>query len=84
MLNYYMLLGHTLAKSYIYVCVCVCDSEHMNIYMKYEHIEMCVCEQLQCLGFETESLRGEQVRLLRIPRISLLCVRKSFIVHNYG
>ena len=46
MINYYMLLGHTLAKSYIYIyvcvceCVCVCerDSEHMNIYMKYEHI----------------------------------------------
>ena len=24
MINYCMLLGHTLAKSYIYMCVCVC------------------------------------------------------------
>ena len=29
MINYYMLLEGTLAKSYM--CVCVCDSEHMNI-----------------------------------------------------
>ena len=41
-------------------------------------------EQLQCVGSENESLRGEQVRLLRILTISLLCVRKSFIVHNCG
>ena len=43
MINYYMLLEGTLAKSFaLCVCVCVCDSEHMNIgtyiYMKYEHI----------------------------------------------
>ena len=31
MINYYMLLGGILAKSYVCVCVCVCDSEHMNI-----------------------------------------------------
>ena len=33
MINYYMLLGGKLAKSYVCVCVCVCvcDSEHMNI-----------------------------------------------------
>ena len=28
-------------------------------------------EKLQCVDFEKESLRGEQVRLLRILRISL-------------
>ena len=42
-INYYMLLGGTLAKSYM--CVCERDSEHMNIgtYIWSMNIYKCVC-----------------------------------------
>ena len=33
MFNYYMLLGGTLAKSYMCVCVCVCIDTYEHIYI---------------------------------------------------
>ena len=42
MINYYMILGGTLAKSYMCVCVCVCDSEHRNIGTSIYEVRTCI------------------------------------------
>ena len=72
MINYCMLLGHTLAKSYICVCVCVCvcvcDSDTIYIYRNvcidtYEHIYKQTYIQIPMRLIYAFIHRGTQIHL---------------------
>ena len=80
MINYCMLLGHTLAKSYICVCVCVCvcvctyvcvrDSDTVYIYSNvcidtYEHIYKQTYMRIPMMMIYAFIHRGTQIHLYK-------------------